>query len=517
VPNSLFRSALKSICLSLAILSLVAAVGCGAGGSGGFLNNTENFTTASLKGSYVYQLHGGDSSLKPYREVGVFTADGAGNITAGSDDSSLNTASTAAPVTGTYQIASDGTGSITMTSVIGTINLAVTMVSNSKVYLIEADNLNSTGLGINASGIAELQDSTAIGTTPTGSFTFRIHDEISGISQVPASQVGGFTVPASGVNGAMDQNAGGTFSNPNLTWTFNAPDALGRGTGTFLNASTNVTSNFFYYILNSGKVALLMSDAGVVGSGVAEAQSGAIGNGLSGNYAFGSSGDDTNALTAPRVFGTVATVGEFNAAGGNISGVQDSNVDGSLTSNATITNCYTASSNGRVTVMSISGNACSSTVTQVFWMVNPNRAFFLDLNPSIFDDGIADLQTASNFSQSSMQGQFALVMGGTDLTTLQVTGAPQLLTRVGVVQLDGAGNVSINELANASDPNVGSVNAPGILSGTYSVSSNGRITGGVANGGGGFDFVMFGVSGTQAYALQADPGVITSGTLEHQP
>ena len=509
-----FGFAVKCLCLSIAILSLVAAVGCGARGSAGFLNNTENFTNASLKGSYVYQLHGGDSFLNPYREVGVFTADGAGNITGGNDDASFNTTSSSVPVTGTYQIASDGTGSITMTGVIGTITLAVTMVSNSKVYLIEADNLNSTGLGINASGIADLQDSTAIGTTPVGSFTFRIHDEISGMSQVPASQVGAFTVPGSGVNGAMDQNAGGTFSNPNLTWTFNAPSALGRGTGTFLNTSTNVTSNFFYYIVNSGKVALLMSDAGVVGSGVAEAQSGAIGNGLSGTYAFGSSGDDTSF----GAFGTVATVGEFNSSGGNIAGVEDTMVDGNLTSNATITNCYSANSSGRVAVMNISGNTCSSTVTQVFWMVNPNRAFFLDLNPNthISDDGIADLQTGT-FSQSSMKGQFALAMGGTDLTTEQLGLSPQLLTRVGVVQLDGTGNVSINELANASDPNVGSVNAPGILSGTYSVSSNGRITGGAANGGGGFDFVMYGVSGTQAYALQADPGVITSGTLERQP
>ena len=509
-----FGFAVKCLCLSVAILSLVAAVGCGAGGSGGFLNNTENFTNASLKGSYVYQLHGGDSFLSPYREVGVFTADGAGNITGGSDDASFNTSSTAAPVTGTYQIASDGTGSITMTGVIGTINLAVTMVSNSKVYLIEADNLNSTRLGINASGIAELQDSAAIANTPIGSFAFRIHDEISGISQVPASQIGAFTAPGSGVNGAMDQNAGGTFSSPNLTWTFNAPGALGRGTGTFLNASTNVTSNFFYDIVNSGKVALLMSDAGVVGSGVAEAQSGAIGNGLSGTYAFGSSGDDTSF----GAFGTVATVGEFNASGGNIAGVEDTMVDGNLTSNATITNCYSANSSGRVAVMNISGNTCSSTVTQVFWMVNPNRAFFLDLNPNtnISGDGSADLQTGT-FSQGSMKGQFALAMGGTDLTTQQLGLSPQLLTRVGVVQLDGTGNVSINELANASDPNVGSVNAPGILSGTYSVSSNGRITGGAANGGGGFDFVMYGVSGTQAYALQADPGVITSGTLERQP
>ena len=252
----------------------------------------------------------------------------------------------------------------------------------------------------------------------------------------------------------------------------------------------------------------------MVGSGVAEAQSGAIGNGLSGTYAFGSSGDDTSF----GAFGTVATVGEFNSSGGNIAGVEDTMVDGNLTSNATITNCYSANSSGRVAVMNISGNTCSSTVTQVFWMVNPNRAFFLDLNPNtnISDDGTADLQTGA-FSQSSMKGQFALAMGGTDLTTEQLGLSPQLLTRVGVVQLDGTGNVSINELANASDPNVGSVNAPGILSGTYSVSSNGRITGGAANGGGGFDFVMYGVSGTQAYALQADPGVITSGTLERQP
>jgi hypothetical protein len=86
-----------------------------------------------------------------------------------------------------------------MTSQFGTINLALTMVSNSRVYLIEADNLNSTGLGVNATGIAELQDSSAIATTPTGSFAFRIHDEVSGPSQPPAAQVGAFTVPGAGV------------------------------------------------------------------------------------------------------------------------------------------------------------------------------------------------------------------------------------------------------------------------------------------------------------------------------
>lgn len=505
----IFRSALRFLCFAAGSFSLVAAVGCGTGGSTLFLNNTENFSNANLKGSYVYQIRG-DSPLDigPYREIGVFTADGAGNISAGSDDTSF-TATTPTAVTGSYQIASDGTGTIAMTSQFGTINLAVTMVSNSKVYLMEADNLNSTGLDLNATGIAELQDSSAIATTPAGSFAFRIHDEISGLSQVPAAQVGAFAVPGSGVNGAMDQNAGGTLTTPNLTWTFAAPGALGRGTGTFLNASTNVTSHFVYYMVNGSKVDLLMSDTGVVGAGSAEAQSGAIANGLSGTYAFGSSGDDSNFSSG--FFGTVATVGEFNASGGNISGTEDTNVDGNVTASAAINNCYSASANGRVAVTNLSGGTCSSTVTQVFWMVSPSRAFFLDLNASIFDDGTADLQTVSNFSASTMKGQFALVMGGIDGTT------PQLLSRVGVVQLDGASKVTINELANASDPNIGGINAPGILSGTYTVSSNGRIRGGAANANGGFDFVMYGVSGSQAYALQSDPGVITFGTFEQQP
>jgi hypothetical protein len=473
------------------------------------LNNTENFSSANLKGSYVYQIRGGDAgSFSPYREVGVFTADGAGNISGGSDDTSF-TATTPAAVTGSYQIASDGTGSIAMTSQFGTINLAVTMVSNSKVYLMEADNLNSTGLGVDATGIAELQDSSAIATTPAGSFAFRIHDDISGLSQVPAAQVGAFTLPGSGVNGAMDQNAGGNFTSPNLTWTFAAPGALGRGTGTFLNASTNVTSNFVYYIVNGSKLDLLMSDTGVVGAGSAEAQSGAIANGLSGNYAFGSSGDDTNYQSG--LYGTVASVGEFAASSGSISGAEDTNVDGTVTASAATNNCYSASANGRVTVTNLSGSTCSSTVTQVFWMVNPSRAFFLDVSAGIFDDGTADLQTVTNFSASTMKGQFALVMGGLDGTT------PQLLSRVGVVQLDGVSKVTINELANASDPNIGGINAPGILSGTYTVSSNGRIVAGASNANGGFDFVMYGVSGSQAYALQSDPGVITSGTFERQP
>lgn len=512
------RSVLKYVVLPTGILSLAAAVGCGTGGGNPTFNNTENFSNASLKGSYAYQIHGGDSALDPYREIGVFTADGAGNITSGSDDAQISGISLTSPasVTGSYHIAADGTGTITMSSALNsTINLGVTMVSNSKLYLIEADNANSTLVPLDGAGTAELQDPSALGTTPAGSFVFRIHDEISGPSLPPASMVGMFTAPGNGVNGAMDTNAGGTFSSPNITWSFGAPDASGRGSGHFVNASTSATVNFTYYIVSGSKVNLLMSDSGVIGSGAAEMQTGAVASGLAGNYAFGSSGDNNN--FALGLYGTVATVGQFTASNGTISGVQDSLVDTNQSSNASIAGCYTAAANGRVAVTTSTGGVCSNSVSQVFWMVNPNRAFFLDLQSQIFDDGTADLQTVASFTSSTMKGQYALLMSGTDFSPLQVNLNPQLLARVGAVKLDGVGAVSVNELANASDPNVGGVNAPGILSGAYAVSPNGRITGGAANGGGGFDFVMYAVSGSQAYTLQGDAGTVTSGTLERQP
>ena len=500
------RPVLKGIFLPLGIVSLIAAVGCGTGGSPALINNPENFSTADLKGSYVYQIRGGDFQFNMYRETGVFTADGGGHIAAGADDTSFD--SSGANVTGTYNIFSDGTGSITMTSQFGTIVLAVTMVSKSKLYLMEADS------GLNATGVAELQDPAAIASAPAGSFTFRIHEEVSGASQTPASLVGAFTLPGSGVNGAMDQNANGAFSSPGVTLAFNAPGALGRGTGSFVNASTSVTSNFVYYIVNSNKLVLLMSDPSVLGSGVAEAQSGAIGNGLSGNYAFGSTGDNSNYLLG--LFGTVGTVGEFNANSGSLSGTEDSMVNSTFNASVPISSCYSASGNGRVTVTSASGNSCSNTLVQVFWMVNPNRAFFLNANNNTYEDGTADLQTVSNFSQSTLNGQFAMVMGGTDLTPLQIQFPPQLLSRIGVVQLNSAGKVTVNELANSTNSGTGG-QSPGLLSGTYTVSTNGRISGGAGNSTGGFDFVMYGVSGTQAYALQSDGGVITAGAIEHQP
>lgn len=483
----------KIIVFALSLVATVATVGCGSSGNLVLPKLNGNYSNASLKGSYVYQVHGFDSNGNPYRQIGVFTADGNGNITGGSDDSSLNAGGT--QVSGTYNVSKDGTGFIGINTSLGALNWAITLASASQLQLIEADSF------ANAGGTAELQDSTAVTTIPTGSFVFRIHQEQSAESQAPAGEAGVLAFSNGAGSGSMDQNLAGNFTSPNITSTLNAPAGLGRGTGTLLNGGTNFTTNFVYYVVNSSKFYILVTNVSAVGSGTAELQSGAVGNGLSGSYAFGSRGDDSN------FFAGTTTVGQFSASSGAMSGTEDINQDGNISSSVPVSSCYTAAANGRVLVTASSGGTCASTTDQVFWMVSPSRAFFVNAATNAVEDGTADLQTASNFGLSTFTQQYSLDMDGLD--TGAIDGIQQLLSRVGALQFDGKGKLTLSEVANASA--VGANNT--VLSGTYTVGSNGRIVGTMSNSGGGLSLVMYAVSPSQAYVLQTDQSLVSSGTI----
>ncbi len=268
----------------------------------------------------MYEIHGILADNSPYREAGVITADGKGNITGGIDGfANPNTGGalqSSASVTGTYTIASDGTGQILLGSTgLGTlasvsqISLAVTLASTTKATLMEADIFAS------GTGTAELQTATAISSAPNGTFVFRMHQEVDAQNSTSASQVGFFTIASGSLTtGSMDQNLFPVGSSlVTLTGgTFSAPSSLGVGSGSFSDSSP-FTTNFLYYIVNSAKFVLLASNPGAVGSGSAEAQTGAVGSGLQGPYAFGSQGDDFSFNA------DVATVGEFTGSGATIS------------------------------------------------------------------------------------------------------------------------------------------------------------------------------------------------------
>jgi hypothetical protein len=510
----LISKVLKPSVFLAGVASLAVAVGCG--GSGVVLPHpTGNYSNASFKGSYVYEMRGILSDNTPYREAGVITADGNGNITGGIDGfanpNNSGAIQSSASVTGTYTIANDGTGQILLGSTgLGTlagvsqISLAVTLASTSQAQLMEADAFAS------GAGTAELQTATAISSAPNGTFVFRIHQEVDAQTFTSASQVGFFTIAGGSLSsGSMDQNLFQVTSS-SLTLTagsFSAPSTLGSGTASFTDSSP-YTTNFFYYIVNSSKFVVLASNPGAVGSGSAELQTGAVGAGLQGTYAFGSSGDDA-------VFNfrnQVATVGEFTGSGATISAGQlDALQDGQNYSQdvaftgAATTGTNNPSSQGRVLVTL---NESGTSVPVIFWMVSPTRAFFLDNLTTRAEDGTADLQTSTSFSAATFKGQFAFLMNGIDTS-------PEGLARVGTLQFDGSGRLTLVELANASQSGTGASN-PGAMAGTYQVGSGGRFTGTVSGGGNGLDLVGYAVSGSQAYLLQVDPGTNTSGTIQLQ-
>jgi hypothetical protein len=202
----------------------------------------------------------------------------------------------------------------------------------------------------------------------------------------------------------------------------------------------------------------------------------------------------------------VATVGQFTAASGSFSGTEDLMQDGNYTANQAIPNtCFSVAAaggiDGRVAAITNGAGACTGTPTQVFWMVSPSRAFFLNNSASSLEDGTADLQTTNGFSAATFKGQFAVGMDGLDLVN------NQLLSRVGALQLDGSSKAIFSEDASSSG---GGVNQQQ-LTGSYSATSNGRVV--INLNSNTLDLVMYAVSGSQAYVMQQDGGFVTSGTM----
>lgn len=481
---------MRKLYLSLGLASLLClftACGSSNGAVTGFIPKG-TYSNATLNGQYVYQIEGFDfrnsTSGVPYREAGVFVANGSGGITSVTDDFSEGSGVLTTNSTGTYAISNDGTGSLSFTNALGTINLAITVVSASKVYLVEGDAV------LNAGGLAEKQDPTAIAAAPSGTFVFREHD-------INASQsvgsVGAFTVAGGTVSsGSKDINSGGVSSSVTLTsGSFNAPDTLtGRGSGT-LTDSFFVTTSFFYYIVDANNIRFLSQDVGVTGSGRAEKQSGTPA--LSGSYAFGSEGDTLSFLSS------VNSAGRFTANAGTISaGARDTVQDGSSAVNVTFTGTYAQAASGRaaVTLSTAANNNLA------IWMISPARGFFLVNDPNTVQEGALDLQQTASFSNSTMNGQYALIMNGFDGGFAK--------DRVGTLQWDGSGKLVLNEFTNAN----GTITVPIVLSGSYSVANNGRTTGSINTLSNNLIFYL--VSGSNAYVVQNDTGVQIDGTLSKQ-
>src|SRR5215472_865198 len=102
--------ALAHVLTKVAVIPVLAAslilVACSNGG-GPAPKPTGNFSNANLNGQYTYRLtgifYGTNGTAVPYAEAGVFSANGSGTITSGTDDFvQSGSAVTSASTTGNY-------------------------------------------------------------------------------------------------------------------------------------------------------------------------------------------------------------------------------------------------------------------------------------------------------------------------------------------------------------------------------------------------------------------------------
>ena len=114
--------------------------------------------------------------------------------------------------------------------------------------------------------------------------------------------------------------------------------------------------------------------------------------------------------------------------------------DGSSAVNVTFTGTYAQAASGRaaVTLSTAANNNLA------IWMISPTRGFFLVNDPNTVQEGTLDLQQTASFSNSTMSGQYALIMNGFDSGFAK--------DRVGTLQWDGSGKLVLNELTNSTEP-----------------------------------------------------------------
>jgi hypothetical protein len=185
------------------------------------------------------------------------TSDGAGNVTAGSEDfNDAGSITTNIGLTGSYSLAANGRGTLTINTTSGNFTFVV-YPSTGGVLVLETDiRFLTTGTALQQTGTfsaASLQGTYGFnftGATPNG--------EIDSIAQFTADG-------ASRVNGIIDvNNMGGiTFGQP-LSGNFTVA-ASGRTT---MALQTPLgTQNLVVYVVNGSRALFVELDSGLVAAG----------------------------------------------------------------------------------------------------------------------------------------------------------------------------------------------------------------------------------------------------------
>jgi hypothetical protein len=303
---------------------------------------------ALLKGAYVLQAQGTDSSFNPYQFAGVVVLDGKGNIASGEqilnffDPNSSALISKPDTITGgSYFLGVDGRGTLNINTADqdlganGTELFSLVFLSSSQT-LITA--LPTSTLSIAATGTMDLQTANIPAPTAGHAFVVSGTDLFTG---APTAFGGILNIDSpsiiSGSGSAADQNFAGTITeSAPVTGTVTNPDPFGAVT---INLNIPLFSSAAYqftgYIVDATHIKLIESDNPVGTGGLGSTSGLAIGQGsatgtfngdaaLSGTYVFGVPGQDlTNSSSYFPASATSVGVFTADGAGNFTSGITD--------------------------------------------------------------------------------------------------------------------------------------------------------------------------------------------------
>ena len=348
------------------------------------LQTSSAFSTASLAGSFAFNLTGVDGVGAPFSSVGSVTTDNTGTVTSGVVDSADNgSVSQNVPVTaGTLAVGANGRSTLDITTAAGTVSFAAYVVDTNHLKMVQTD----TTSGAQLSGEAFRQPAGLTNASLAGPFAFTV-------AGVDTSQGLPF---ASG--GVLNADGAGTITSGTEDFSelqFNPAIGLGilssstysisgvRGTLT-LQTSDGSTANFAIYPTVNG-VQVLETDAGSVATGSAFGQTGPFtNNSISGAYG----------LNFTAVAGTeIDTTASLTSNGaGTLNGIIDINqlaTAGFPSPGTPLSGNYNLDSDGRGSFNLTSGLGQQS---MAVYVVNTSRALFVEVDGGVVSVGVIEHQ-----------------------------------------------------------------------------------------------------------------------------
>ena len=427
----------------------------------GSVTLTINGPNSRLNGKYVF-LFSGYQSGALVQQAGSFTADGAGNITAGlMDSNSAAGVHTKLSFTGTYAIGSNDNGPMTLTiASLGTFSYQVAAPATGTIRFIQNGNGGNQGTGY-------IRKVSILGTITVAqlaaSWTFG--GAGADVAASRYAQAGTFTAATSGAWSSLEEDAndnGSVSHNTGGTGNFVAIDPVTqRGTA---NMTVNsVTTNYSFYIVSSSELVMLSIDPVSSSAPITQFE------------LFINPNNWTTATiqttTVTELQGTGSSSGNtvpygllafatFDGKGG-LSVTTDENLGGTMSANKYASATYSTATNGRTTVSGFGSNP------MVMYFSN-NVAFIIDSDSGVTAGTIVP-QLGSSFSNSSISGSY---LGATLQAVL-----PTVTVQDDSASADGSGNFTLNyDISGPGGPQQGLT-----ASLTYSVDTTGRAP--LVNGG----------------------------------